>query len=232
MKDSSDLTTAIDSDLGLQSKRKLLTVASLILLALSFSGATIDEANTFIFKIKFANQNGLGILLVLSIIFLMIRYYNYAKPYLDRLYKIWSDRLFNDPFFYQKSHHDDEDAGLLAMSRNSELDAGLNYDVRRWSFSYKCGMPFCRYIVHYWGYNEHPDEERSDSVNIYKTFGLKVYFKVIVLEVTEQTRSFFTHRENLDIFAPFILGCLAIASYYFNKELLGFLLFFTPSKGN
>ena len=67
MNNSSELTQAIDNDAGLQSKRKLLTVASLILLALSFSGATIDEANTFIFKIKFANQNGLGILLVLSI---------------------------------------------------------------------------------------------------------------------------------------------------------------------
>ncbi len=73
MKNSSELTAAIDRDEGLKAKRKLLIVASCILLALSFSGATIDEANTFIFKIKFTNQNGLGILLVLSIVFLMIR---------------------------------------------------------------------------------------------------------------------------------------------------------------
>ncbi|WP_180709587.1 hypothetical protein [Vibrio parahaemolyticus] len=46
---SSEHTAAIDSYEGLKAKRKLLIMASCILLALSFSGATIDEANTFTF---------------------------------------------------------------------------------------------------------------------------------------------------------------------------------------
>ncbi|WP_447074290.1 hypothetical protein [Vibrio alginolyticus] len=232
MNSSSELTESIDSDEGLQSKRKLLTVASLTLLALSFSGATIDEANTFIFKIKFANQNGLGILLVLSIIFLMVRYYNYAKPYHDKLYSIWSGRLVNSHYFYSRSPHDDQDAGIVADSRCSELDARLTEDVRRWEHNYKCGLPFTRYIVHYWGYNDHEDEDRMDSVNIYVHFGLKVYLVSLWLEAKEQVTSFFTHRENLDILAPYMLGSLAIVSYYFNAELMDLLLFLAPSKNN
>jgi len=172
MNSSSELTTSIDKDEGLQSKRKLLTVASLTLLALSFSGATLDEANTFIFKIKFANQNGLGILLVLSIIFLMIKYYNYAKPYHDKLYSIWSGRLVNKPFFYSRSPDDDQDAGIVADSRCSEVDARLTEDVRRWEHNYKCDLPFTRYIVNYWGYNEQEDEDRMDRANIFSHFGL------------------------------------------------------------
>ncbi|OEE82855.1 hypothetical protein OAI_00945 [Vibrio cyclitrophicus FF160] len=233
MNNSSELTQAIDNDEGLQSKRKLLTVASLTLLALSFSGATIDEANTFIFKIKFANQNGLGILLVLSIIFLMVRYYNYAKPYHDKLYLIWTQRLLSHPFFFLQNPHEPEDSiGIVAESRCSELDANINHDIQRWDYYYQCGVPFTRYIVHYWGYNEHSDEDRMDKVNILKRFGVALYFKTLYFEVIEQFRSFFTHRENLDILAPYMLGSLAIASYYFNAELMELLLFFTPSKNN
>jgi len=229
MNNSSELTTAIDGDVGLQSKRKLLTVTSLTLLALSFSGATIDEANTFIFKIKFANQNGLGILLVLSIIFLMIRYYNYAKPYHYKLYSIWTERLLTNQFFFLSNPDEPVEAiGIVADSRCSELDARLHNDVRRWKHHYKCGLPFIRHIVHYWGYNDHEEEDRMDSVNIYTRFGLKVYLHSLWLEAKEQIRSFFTHRENLDILAPYMLGCLAIGSYYFNTELMSLLSFISP----
>jgi len=102
-------TDLIDLDEGLKAKRKLLTVTSIILLALSFTGAQVQEANTFILKLKFANQNGLGILFVLSILFLMVRYYNYAKPYHDKLYERWTNRLFARPHFYSRCPHSDED---------------------------------------------------------------------------------------------------------------------------
>ena len=220
MNNSSELITAIDADEGLKSKRKLLTIASLTLLALSFSGAKIEEANSFIFKIKFAHQNGLAILLVVSIIFLMVRYYNYAKKYHDRLYSIWSTRLLTRKFFYSPSPetpHDD--GGIIAVSRCSELDANLSHDVQRWVSTYECGWPFTRYITHCWGYNEHPEEDRVDRVNIFKSIGIKAYMKSICYEAIEQLKSFFTHRENLDILAPYFIGCAAIASYYFNADL-------------
>lgn len=230
MNNSSELTAAMDADEGLKSKRKLLTVVSLILLALSFSGASIDEANTFIFKIKFANQNGLGILLVLSIIFLMIRYYNYAKPYHDNLYSLWTNRLLHNSFFLsQNPYEPQDDSGLIALSRNSEIDARIREDDFYSSCSYKCKWLFWRYIVHVWG-SKHDYEDRVDSVNIFTEFGVIAYVKALYFETIEQSKSFFTHRENLDVLAPYILGCLAIASYYFNAELMELLLFLTPTK--
>ncbi|MGI2110654.1 hypothetical protein ACRN9C_14785 [Shewanella frigidimarina] len=230
MNNSYELTAAMDADEGLKSKRKLLTVVSLILLALSFSGASIDEANTFIFKIKFANQNGLGILLVLSIIFLMIRYYNYAKTYHDKLYSLWTNRLLDNPFFFSQNPYESEDAsGLIVLSRNSEIDARVREDDFYSSCSYKCKWLFCRYLVHEWG-SKQDYEDRVESVNVFTEFGVIAYVKTLFFETIEQSKSFFTHRENLDVLAPYILGCLAIASYYFNAELIELLLFLTPHK--
>jgi hypothetical protein len=231
MKNSNELIDAIDVDEGLKSKRKLLTIASITLLALSFSGAKIEEANSFIFKIKFLHQNGLAILLVLSIIFLMIRYYNYAKKYHDGLYSIWSARLINRRFFYNRGpHHHDDDAGIVAESRCSELNTQLLQENFTWDYKYKCGWPFTRYIDHSWGHIEHTDEDSWEQINIMKRFGVKVYFKSIGFEAIEQTKSFFTHRENLDILAPYLIGCAAIASYYFNTELQDLLKLISTSK--
>ncbi|MEZ9860075.1 hypothetical protein AB4381_16535 [Vibrio splendidus] len=232
MNSSSELTESIDSDEGLQSKRKLLTVASLTLLALSFSGATIDEANTFIFKIKFANQNGLGVLLVLSIIFLMVRYYNYAKPYHDILYSLWTKRLLSHSFFLTQNPYESEDiSGLVADSSAEEISARYREEDFYWSYTYRCRWIFRRYIVHTWG-SRQEYEDNVDSVNIFTKFGALTYLKALYLEAIEQGQSFFTHRENLDILAPYMLGSLAIASYYFNADLMDLLLFLTPSKNN
>ena len=64
-----ELQKEIDSDGGLNGKKRILTVTSLILLAIQFTGATIVEANTFILRLSFTHQNGLALLLFLSIIF-------------------------------------------------------------------------------------------------------------------------------------------------------------------
>jgi hypothetical protein len=39
------------------------------------------------------------------------------------------------------------------------------------------------------------------------------------LELKYQLPSFFTHRENLDILAPYVLGVVAILSYFFHEQL-------------
>lgn len=232
MSNNLNITQAIDADVGLQSKRKLLIVVSSILLALSFSGATIDEANTFIFKITFSNQNGLGILLVLSIIFLMIRYYNYAKPYHNQLYTLWSERLLDEPFFFSQNPHEPEDAyGLVAESSADEILHRYREDEFYWSYSYQCKSPFRRYLVHSWG-SKLDYDGNVESINILMKFGINKYLTALYLEAIEQSKSFFTHRENLDILAPYMLGGLAIASYYFNAELMELLQLLTPTQDN
>lgn len=232
MNTSAEFSKTFDGDQGLAIKRKLLVIVSLVLLSLSFSGAKIEEANTFIFKITFTHQNGLATLLVISIIFLMLRYYNYAKPYHDRLYAIWTQRLVQQSFFYSSNPYDNEDSGIVASSRSSELDAHFYHDVQRWEFQYVCGWPFTRYIEQCWGYHNTTDEDRFESVNIYQRFGLKVYLICLWLEAKEQIRSFFTHRENLDILSPYIIGWLAIASFYCSEHLSKLFEIITPNVVN
>ncbi|MCV5887514.1 hypothetical protein OFN71_30370, partial [Escherichia coli] len=65
-----------------------------------------------------------------------------------------------------------------------------------------------------------------------RNLGFRVYTKFLWLEAKEQVSSFFTYRENLDILTPYALGFLAIASYYFNTELMQILQFMTPSKND
>ncbi|EKF9628269.1 hypothetical protein O1C60_003518 [Vibrio cholerae] len=233
MKNSAELTTEIDKDEGLKSKRKLLIIASCILLALSFSGATIDEANTFIFKIKFTNQNGLGILLVLSIVFLMIRYYNYAVVYHTKLYELWSERLLKHPDILGVCPHSDEFYGLISSHMPLKADdvRQLSYenDNFKYDWSYKCTFPFRRFVIFQWLGRHDINEE---SLNIGRSLGFRVYAKFLWLEAQEQVSSFFTYRENLDILTPYALGFFSIASYYFNTEMMLMLQFITPSKND
>ena len=131
--------------------------------------------------------------------------------------------------FYSHCPHSDEDDGIVADSRSSELDANMHQNVQRWVYSYQCGLPFSRSLVHVWGYNQYEDEDRMEQVNIYSRFGFKIYLVSIWFEAKEQFKSFFTHRENLDILAPYLLGIFAIASYYFNAELLKLLTLLSPT---
>ena len=63
----------LDSDVGLAAKRKILIVVSLLLLALNVSGASIKEANTFVFRVEFSNHVGLTYLLGVAVAFLMLQ---------------------------------------------------------------------------------------------------------------------------------------------------------------
>lgn len=238
------LTQRIDADEGLKAKRKLLTVVSLILLAIAFSGAKVVEANTFIMKITFTNQNGIAYLLLLSIAFLMIRYYNYARPYHDELYDIWTKRMLNDKYFYLC--HDDADAseGLIKdlYPENLRRDIGLD-DCREIKTKYCCLPFFGRNIEYTWLSGVGSGYENWAPVNLMRIksveakkevkavakneIRLKPYFKILSYELRYRTTRFVTHRENLDILAPYLLGFFSILSFIFNKEIIEILKGFT-----
>jgi len=198
------ITELIDGDEGLKSKRKLLTITSVILLALTFSDAKVEEANTFILKLKFENQNGIAILLVLAIVFLLIRYYNYAKPYHEKVFREWSGRMLKEPYFHEYFHHSDEVSGLvhdmapLAAKASQEPWGGYSYEYH--------APYFFRYIRYSWS-------DQHDFYSEYVRFGWGDYFKVIFIESKYRIDSFFNRRENLDILAPYILGGSALISY-------------------
>lgn len=206
------ITEQIDIDEGLKTKRKLLTVTSLILLALSFSGAKVEEANTFILKLSFENQKGLSMLLVIAVIFLIIRYYNYACKYHQKLYKLWSDRLIHDDFFIYSHPYEREYSGLVLDLEPKDFDVDvIRQEGGAWEFGYECSWFFVRKIS-YWWHDKYADHEITVRV------GWRNYFRVLMLESKYQFMGFFSHRENLDILAPYILGVLAMSSFVFDEQ--------------
>ncbi len=217
------LTQRIDADEGLKAKRKLLTVVSLILLAIAFSGAKVVEANTFIMKVSFTNQNGIAYLLLLSIVFLMVRYYNYARPYHDELYEAWTERMLDAPYFYARHPIEDEVAGLV-MARVPEYMniESIRRDEGSFNFKYKCSWLFIRKFTYIWSKTKQDDYQETDI-----RVGWKNYFQTLFFETKYQALSFFTHRENLDILAPYLLGCFSILSFIFNKEIIAIIKGFT-----
>jgi len=206
------ITELIDADEGLKAKRKLLTITSLILLALSFSGAKVEEANTFILKLQFEHQGGIPLLLVIAIVFLLIRYYNYAKPYHDKLFREWSDRMLRDSFFFWTDFHTDEFYGLIADLAPKELNMeAMQYEGGKFDFYYQTSF-LKRKIVYSWS-TQYYDPHKAVEIE------LKNYPKVYWLEFKSRTSRYLNHRENLDILAPYFIGVLAISSYVFNSEL-------------
>jgi len=218
--DESTITEQIDADEGLASKRKLLTLTSLVLLALSFSGAKVEEANTLILKLSFENQTGLSTLLVVAIMFLLIRYYNYAYKYHRDLYKLWTGRMLGHPFFFSMPPHEPDYEGLVVdLEPNGlEIDAMRHSDeYDGWGFGYGCSFLFRRQIEFTW-HDQNGDHFQGVGLSF------KNHFTALKLECYYQVSSFFIHRENLDITTPYILACAAISSYFFNDSLQAVLM--------
>ncbi|MZR64073.1 hypothetical protein [Alcanivorax sp. DP30] len=217
MRNIDQLYSEIDQDEGLKSKRRLLTFTSLILLAIQFTGAKIEEANTFIVKLSFEHQNGMALLLMFSIVFALIRYYNYAKRYHNDLYLIWSNNLLKDNKVEYFCPHSDDVSGLLHESYpkgfNIEMflykypDENLSYKTH-----YECEFFLVRYFRFTWN-DQH--EDYSGKVNILKNIGFKAYLSVLGMEAKYQFSRYFTHRENLDILFPYFLGVFSLFSYIF-----------------
>lgn len=217
------ITEQIDTDEGLKSKRKLLIVTSLVLMALSFSGAKVEEANTFVLKLSFESQKGIPVLLILSVVFLLVRYYNYACKYHKELYDRWTKRLLKNSFFlhrlYEDPHHY-ELSGFLVDQAPFDIIQYEDDEHYSWLASYTC-EPFFKRQITYTFYDENGPHYRKLAI------GRKNYFKVLRLEAVCQLKSFFIHRENLDITSPYILGVLAILSFIYRTELQSALCMLT-----
>lgn len=208
------ITEQIDADAGLKYQRKLLIATSLIILVLSFSGATIGEANTFILKLEFENEYGISILLCLGVAFLLLRYYNYAYKYHQQLHELWSDRLIRDPFFIDQEFETGEHYGYLVdMEPKGFSVEAFRYEDTEWSYHYVCRPILRRKIAYSWN-NQH-EYGSTEHVNI----EWKNYPKILGLEAKYQFKCLVTHRENLDILSPYFLAFLAMLSYVFKEEL-------------
>jgi hypothetical protein len=202
------ITELIDGDEGLKSKRKLLTITSLILLAIVFSGARIEEANTFLFRITFENSERLTGLLFLSVLMLMLRYRNYAHRYKKQLYQLWVSRMLSNPFFQVRDDQDTSISGYLMDYMPEKLKENFSDfpNVSNLSFDYRCRFLFRPEIIysHYCG---GPDpEEYVLKVKEHKWI-------IIWLDLKARFGQLINHRESLDILTPSLIGYTAIVFF-------------------
>lgn len=211
----------IDGDEGLQSKRKLLVMVCVTFLALNLTGATLDEANTFLFKIKFSNYIGLSYLFVASVIFLTLRYYSYAQDHHSKLYDFWSERLLADYKVFIYDHEDEEVRGFLGNAIN--VYGGDEPGIK--DAEYCVSGIFQRSISYP---SEGLDEERgpysyTEHINL-KKFNKKWrprhYLWLLLLELKYQLEATFKYRESLDLLAPYLLSLAAILTYIFKSSIL------------
>jgi hypothetical protein len=77
---------------------------------------------------------------------------------------------------------------------------------------------FVRKFTYSWADSKEADYEMK-SIRV----GWENYIYVLALEVKYQVSSFFTHRENLDILAPYLLGAFSIISFIYNKQIIEIL---------
>ena len=198
----------IDGDEGLKSKRKLLTITSLILLAIVLSGARIEEANTFIFRISFENSERLTGLLFLSVLVLLLRYRNYAYRYKKQLYQLWVSRMLSNPFFQVRDDQDTSISGYLMDYMPDKLKEDFNSfpDFSRLRFDYRCRFLFRPEII-YQNYSGGPDPE------VYILRVKEHKWKVVWLDLKARFGQLINHREPLDIMAPTLIGYTAIVFF-------------------
>ncbi|MWV13572.1 hypothetical protein F3I62_15830 [Pseudomonas sp. R-28-1W-6] len=225
MKDElSDFRTSIDNDEGLQSKRKLLVMACIIFLALNLTGATLEEANTFLFKIKFTNYVGLSYLFLAAIIFLTIRYYSYAQEHHSKLYNYWSQRLIDNYRILYYSHEDDDPKGLLGKA----IDVYIRDEPGISKAKYCVSGIFKRSISYTSpGFDETGVQcyftKYIPLTNFGEKWKLRHYLWLLWYELAYQSEATFKYRENLDLLAPYLLSTIAISSFIFKFEILNLL---------
>lgn len=220
IEDKTELQAEIDHDSGLKKQRTVLVVISLILLSLQFSGAKIIEANTFILKIAFEHQKGAPTLLVIGVMFLLLRYHNYAAKYHDLLNKKWISKLLKHPKINQRPFEADEPEGLLHECHPNGFNMfTLMHDQHAsYSFDYRRVFPFRRHFNYEWSDDRH-EYQSEESVNIRKKLGWRKYLEILSLEFKLRFLEYVKHREFLDINTPYIIGSLSIISYFFDDYL-------------
>ncbi|ABS08222.1 hypothetical protein [Shewanella baltica] len=240
--DSTDKTlrnfhTKIDADVGLKSKRRALIVTSIVLIIISWTGATLKEITGLVAKIELTNTVAIKYLLIISIAYLMFRYFAYARTYHQQLRSFWVKRFMQDKrvFRYyvdQNNPHDEDIDGLLGKA----LDVWVGDEPSVRSLGYENhGFPFFGRKITYItreGYSSgHPDDpdtryEEVDFVNeiILNKFTdkwkIEDLIKLLSIEYGYVFKSYTHYREYFDLMGPYFFGILALLSPIVAPQLI------------
>lgn len=213
---NSKLKKRFDKDEKLAKRAKQLVWVSAVLLVLQVTGATVKEANTFLFRIEFTNQHGLTYLLLGAVFYLFIRYFNYAQPYHAELFKLSSSRMISNYRIFNYSHEDEPIGGFLCDA----IDVCCGDEPGLMKPRYvKSG-----FLKRSLAYNSRFFDERHGEVYVTKHINLTKfttnwtkakYVKLLWIELKYRVSAFIYHREHLDILAPYFLAVVAVASVFY-----------------
>lgn len=221
MIDASELSLKIEADIGLARSRKYLMFVSLILLALTFSGAKIAEANTFLFKLTFTNSEGIIDLLLLSIGFLVIRYYSNAAKYHKAIYDDWTSRLLKQEYFYSVCEHSDGETGYLvdiAPQYAGYNDESFRHDEDCLSVKVKFHANwFINAQFQYDLFSRH-GHMQDKKVYLFKFSMFFASIKALWLVLNQWFDAQVRYSESLDIFAPYLIFFITTLSVLLNKS--------------
>ncbi|MBU0910920.1 MAG: hypothetical protein KKF22_00095 [Gammaproteobacteria bacterium] len=224
--DLAKFRASIDKDIGFQSIRTKLVVICLIFIALNLSGATLEEVNTFIFKININNHIGLSYFFLGVISFLFIRYYAYAYQYRVQLDKLWINRFINDYKIYNASFTQKHMSGLLSKALNFDIEdePGLEFPEYERDGFYKRSLTYLRYSRDENGNDDSYIARISltDFTNT-KSWKLQNYLQMRKYELMYSIEAKFRYREYLDIFTPYLISAGALISFIFCDEIIEFM---------
>lgn len=215
------LKQQIDSDEQLQKLGRRLSILSLLFLGVMLTGATIEEANTFVFKVKVTTQEGIPALFLLSTSYLMFRYYTYARPYQKVIDRYWLSRLERDPVIVLHDYEENETHGLVVDFQPKGVDLNCNQysqqEEESWTFEYRISGIGRRCIRYSGGYVMAPHYRQFD-VQIHENVKRSTYLRILLSEAKYQLTSFVEDKERLDLWGPYLVASLAILSFFYQPE--------------
>lgn len=232
-----DFHTKIDADVGLKSKRRALIVTSIVLIIISWTGATLKEITGLVAKIELTNTVAIKYLLMLSIVYLMFRYFAYARTYHQQLRSFWVKRFMQDKrvFRYyvdQNNPYDEDIDGLLGKALDVWVGdepsvQALDYENHRFPFfgrkiTYVTRGKYCI------GDPNDPDSriEVTEDINeiILNKFTdrwkFKDLIKLLSIEYGYVFKSYTHYREYFDLMGPYFFGILALLSPIVAPQLI------------
>lgn len=201
----------------LKSARKHLIILSTLLIAFNLSGAQVKEANSFIFKIEFANSEGLYWLVFSSVIYLLLRYHSICASKLEAINNVWLQKCVYDPFFYSKDPGDDIDGffhRLCKANKNGWTEDGdVLYGSNRLNFRIIPNLVLnAKLEIEYFDF-----EHQESFINNYSFFSCnpKRDYLIAIFKVLQYfAKHFFRFPQGLSYYSPYWIGLTALYSHF------------------
>ncbi|MGL6312142.1 hypothetical protein ACSZMD_21115 [Aeromonas veronii] len=215
-------------DSEFQSKRKLLIVVSILLMAMSLSDAQLKEANTFIFKIDFSNAAAFGWMVFFGVIILIIRYYSLAFKYHSYLYDAWANAMMQDRrvfvyFFDDDNSNDYIPHGLLSKLKGHSCSSNINgHSFERYKVEpkYKINGILKRGITYDYDSGHDIAIEEVNLNKFYEYWTRRDLYELLKIEFEHQKNAVFRRPEYLDISLPYFIAILSLICFIFKHQIL------------